>query len=192
MYEDAIRVPLVIAGPGVQSGGLVTTPVSHLDLFQTICEALELESPEQMRGTSLWGLLRGEAQAEEPAFSLSEYHAVGFPASIFAIRSGQYKYVEYVGERPSLFDLEADPLEMHDLVVERPDDAHTRATCRRLRKMLCEVCSPEAVDAHAKADQRVLRRELTENGRLVEELWRVGYEKNPDRLIPQRELAARV
>jgi hypothetical protein len=50
--------------------------------------------------------------------------------------------------------------------------------------LLCEICSPEAVDARAKADQRALRRELKESGRLVEEMWRRAYERNPDRPTP--------
>ena len=98
-----------------------------------------------------------------------------------AVRSGAYKYIEYVGERPALFDLETDPLEMHDLVLERPDDARTVEACRRLRKTLCDICAPEAVDARAKADQRRFRNELTESGQMLEELWRRGYERNAER-----------
>ncbi len=188
MYEGSIRVPLVVAGPGLRSGRVETAPVSHHDLFQTFCDALDLEHPVHMRGTSLWDLLQGKKDASKPAFTLSEYHAAGFPSSIFAIRSGHDKYVENVGERPSLFDLEQDPLEMHDLVLERPEDPDVKATIRRLRMMLCEVCSPEAVDARAKADQRRLRRKLTDNGRMVQAMWRLGFQKNPEYLIPREEL----
>jgi choline-sulfatase len=188
MYEDSIRVPIIVAGPGVSSGAVQNTPISHHDLYQTICEATGADLPIHTRGLSLWGLLRGEKDASRPRFTLSEYHAVGFPASIFAIRSGHLKYVEYVGERPSLFNLEDDPLEMHDLVLERPDDPETQANIRRLRRMLCEVCSPEAVDARAKADQRALRKEVTESGRILRELWRRGFERNPDELIPREDI----
>ena len=187
MYEGSIRVPLVVAGSGLRSGRVETAPVSHHDLFQTFCDALDLEHPVHMRGTPLWDLLQGKKDAPKPAFTLSEYHAAGFPSSIFAIRSGHDKYVENVGERPSLFDLEQDPLEMHDLALERPEDPDVKATIRRLRMMLCQVCSPEAVDARAKADQRRLRRELTDRGEIVDMMWRAGYERNPERLIPRKE-----
>jgi choline-sulfatase len=188
MYEDSIRVPLVAAGPDVRAGAAVSTSVSHHDLFQTLCEALGLEAPVEMRGISLMGLLRGQADAPKPAFTLSEYHGAGFPGSVFAVRSGSHKFVECVGERPMLFDLEADPLEMRDLVLERPEDPEVEATVRRLREMLCGVCSPEAVDARAKADQRRRREELKATGRLAEEMWRYGYERDPDRLTPRPEL----
>jgi hypothetical protein len=58
-----------------------------------------------------------------------------------------------------LFDLADDPHEMHDLIVERADDLDVKAKVRELRKVLCGVCSPEAVDARAKADQLALREE---------------------------------
>jgi choline-sulfatase len=188
MYEASIRVPFVIAGPGVKSGAVESNPVSHHDLFQTFCKALDLEPPVHTRGDSLWGLLQDEKGATKPAFTLTQFHAGGFPASTFVVRSGSYKYVECVGERPLLFDLARDPLEMHDLVVEQPESVQVKATIRRLRGLLCGVCSPEAVDARARADQRRLRRELTENGQLAEMIWKAGYERNPDRLIPRQDL----
>ena len=76
---------------------------------------------------------------------------------------------------------------MHDLVLDRPEDPHTLATISRLRRMLCQVCSPEAVDARAKADQRALRARLASSGQLVKEMWKRGYERNPDRLVPRQE-----
>ncbi len=187
MYESSIRVPLIVAGPGVRAGAAESTPVSTLDIFPTLCEAAGRELPAHTRGTSLWGLAQGKEGAPRPAFTLSEYHGAGFPASIFAVRSGRFKFVECVGERPMLFDLEEDPLEMRDLMLEKPGDPDVESTFYRLRKMLCEICSPEAVDARAKADQRALRQELKASERLVEEMWRRGYERNPDRLVHRPE-----
>jgi choline-sulfatase len=187
MYNDSIRVLFVAAGPGIRSGAAESTPVSHHDIYATVCEALGLDLPERMRGVSLMGLLRGDPDAPKPEYTLSEFHGDGFPSGIFAIRSGPYKLIECVGERPMLFDLDKDPLEMHDFIQERGDDREVEATVRRLRKILCSICSPEAVDARAKADQRALRQELTESGQIFNEQWRRGYERNPDALIPRPE-----
>lgn len=188
MYEDSIRIPLVIMGPGVEAGVVEQSCVSQLDLFPTICQAVELDRPEQFRGISLWGQLQGRADAPRNEFAISEYHANGFPGGTFAVRAGPYKYVECVGERPMLFDLDGDPQELHDLIVEKPNDAEVRAVVRRLRTMLCQICSPEAVDARAKSDQRALRARLQESGRLVEEMYKRGYERNPERLITRKEV----
>ncbi len=187
MYNDSIRVFFVAAGPGIQPGAIEPTPVTHHDMYATICEAVGLDLPVHMRGVSLLPLLQGVEGAPRPGFALSEYHGDGFPSSIFSIRSGPYKLIECVGERPILFNLQQDPLEMHDLVQERGGDREVEATVRRLRNILCNICSPEAVDARVKADQLALRRELTESGRLFDEQWRRGYERNPDALIHRPE-----
>ena len=91
-------------------------------------------------------------------------------------------------ERPILFDLDQDPLEMHDLVVERPDDPSVKETLHRMQGMLEQVCSPGVVDAQAKSDQRDLRASLEKSGRLKEELWKRGYERRTDRLMPRSEM----
>ena len=57
---------------------------------------------------------------------------------------------------PQLFDLAADPEEMHDLVAE--GRGHARAT--ELERRLRDIVSPEAADAQAKADQRARAEEL--------------------------------
>ncbi|MCZ6633625.1 MAG: sulfatase-like hydrolase/transferase [bacterium] len=173
LYEESIRVPLLFSGPGGQTGQVVRDPVSMLDVFPTICEAVGLESAQHMRGVSLLDLIQGNSGAQIPAFTLSEYHADGFPGSGFALRSGPWKYVECVGERPMLFHLADDPYEMHDLVVQ--DDPGVQDTLIKLRTMLCKICSPEAVDARAKADQRALRDRLAKSGRLDRELKRRGF-----------------
>ena len=83
-----------------------------------------------------------------------------------------------------LFDLEEDPHEMRDLA--QVEDARAQATIARMRRMLYRICCPEAVDARAKADQRARRREMLADGRLFEEMWKRGYEKNPERLVPRK------
>ena len=188
MYEDSIRVPLIVAGPGIRSGTVEAVPVSHHDLFQTFGEALGMPQQTDKRGVSLIGLLEGNEQCVSSAFALCEYHGAGLPSSVFAVRWASYKYVACVGERPMLFDLDHDPLEMHDLVLERPDDPSVKETIDRMQGLLEEVCSPGAVDARAKADQLDLRDSLEKSGRLGDELWKRGYERRTDRLVARADM----
>ena len=159
-------------GPGVRRGAVETSPITHLDLFPTFCDALGLEIPPQFRGVSLMGQLRGEANALRHDVVMSEFHANGMPAGFFALRSERYKFVECVGERPMLFDLQEDPQELHDLILERPDAPEVSAMVKDFRKRLSAICSPEAVDARAKADQRAARKQLEDSGLLPLELER--------------------
>ncbi|HHN46358.1 MAG TPA: hypothetical protein ENN09_02850, partial [Planctomycetes bacterium] len=187
-YEDSIRIPLVIMGPGVKNGALIRSPVSHLDIFPTIAEAVGLPHSPDFRGVSLLPACRAEPDAPCNDFVLSEYHANGFPAAAFSVSDGRFKYVECVGERPMLFDLHSDPDELHDLIIERPAASETAQAVSRARDWLCRICSPQAVDARAKKDQALLRSEIERSGQLVKEIVKRGYEPRTDALVPRREV----
>ncbi len=149
MYEEAVGVPLIIKGPGVPSGRRVATPVSLVDAYPTIIDAVGEAATAQDRalpGTSLLRLVDGE-QADRTVFS--EYHAVGSMTGIFMVRFGRYKYVHYEGYRPQLFDLEADPQETHDLVEAPGHEAIIAEGERRLSA----ICDPTKVSEQAFQDQ---------------------------------------
>jgi choline-sulfatase len=73
------------------------------------------------------------------------------------LRRGRWKYVHYVGHRPQLFDLEADPQEANDLGAS-PAHATVRA---ELETELGKILDPDAVNARAFADQE---RKIAEHG----------------------------
>ena len=150
MYEGSIGVPLLISGPGVPAGGVAQQIASHVDLFPTIVAGVGAELADEdasLPGTSLWP----DAQGHEVARTgFAEYHAVGSKTGVFMLREGALKLVYYVGMAPQLFDLEADPDEVHDLVKEGTGLDQAKALEAKLRT----ICDPEAVDAKAKASQR--------------------------------------
>jgi len=186
MYDGSIRIPLIVRGPGIRGGTVEDTVVSAMNILPTVCDASGAPPAVYSRGTSLMPMLRGEANAPRPDFALCEYHGAGYNGSLFAVRSGRYKLVECVGDRPMLFDLQADPHEMNDLAADTETAAAHADPIASLRGRLCAICSPEAVDARAKADQRARRAELAEDGRLFEGLWKRGYERDATKLIHRR------
>ncbi len=153
MYEGACALPLLLAGPDVPAGKAVTTLVSLVDCFPTIVEAVGADlAPEDrdLDGTSLLHIAR---QPDADRTVLSEYHAIFSPSAMFMLRQGRYKYVEYVGYPPQLFDLEADPDELCDLAAD-PGHGTTIAACAAALRRVLAPQTPEGVDARAKADQR--------------------------------------
>jgi choline-sulfatase len=185
MYDESIRSPLIIAGPGIRSAEATSAVVSMLDIYPTACEFAGGDPPEGLRGKSLLGVARGEDGDLAHDFALTEYHGAGMPASVFAVRSGRYKFVECVGERPMLFDMVADPHEMTDLAADSADDPGVNETILDMRARLDEICDPGAIDARVKRDQRARRNELAETGQLFEEMWKRGYERRTDKLVPR-------
>lgn len=156
MYEESAGVPLIVAGPDIPQGTSCDEIVSLVDSYQTILDGADLplteEEKNDLPGTSLWSLARGDADAPSDRFALSEYHAVAARNGYFMFRKGNFKYVCYVDEPSQLFDLEADPLEETNL-AEHPDYQETLAD---LDRQLREVLDPEAVDAQAKTAQAAL------------------------------------
>ena len=152
MYEEVVGVPLILAGPEVPAGKSVATPVSHVDCYPAIVEAVGVEFA-QVRddhpGVSLFEIAGGAA----PQRALfSEYHGMGSTTGAFALRSGRYKYVHYVKYPPQLFDLEADPEELEDLAA-RPELARVVG---EFRQRLQAICDPDEIDRRAKQRQAEL------------------------------------
>ncbi len=187
-WEDTARVPLIVRYPGGAKGVVDQTPTHHHDVLPTICEAMGLAPPADFRGHSLMNTAAGGDTAPRREYTFCEVHANGWPGAAFAVSDGHIKYVECVGERPAMFDLDTDPQELHDLVAERPEDPAVQEHIRRMRGHLGEICSPQAVDARAKDDQSRLRTELRLQGRLGQELVKRGYEAFAERLVPRREV----
>ncbi|MBH1963769.1 MAG: sulfatase-like hydrolase/transferase [Comamonadaceae bacterium] len=152
LYQESVRVPMMVVGPGVKPG-VCHTPVDLLDLFPTILQAAGLPAAKEMSdrpGQSLLELAAGPSQPERVVFS--EYHAAGSNTAGFMVRKGQWKFHYYVRFRPELFDLQADPEELNDLAA----DPQYVDKLREMEAELRRICDPEAVDALAKSDQQAL------------------------------------
>ncbi len=149
MYEESSGVPMLIAGPGIAPGTRCATPVSLVDLYPTIVEAACGKLDERDRalpGESLATLARVRP-AERVVFS--EMHDDGSLTGEFMVRRGDWKLIHYEGHPPQLFDLAADPFEMHDR-SGRPGTAGIQG---RLYDDLHRIVDPQAANRRAFADQ---------------------------------------
>lgn len=109
MYEHTIGVPLVLSGPSVRPGAKLETPCYLRDLFPTVCELCGIEAPQDIDGRSVKPALEGKAGPHE--------FLVGYFQDVQRmIRTDRLKLIRYpkLG-REQLFDLQADPEELHDL-----------------------------------------------------------------------------
>lgn len=157
-YEEAAAVPLVAAGPGVESGAVCATPVSLVDCFPSIIEAVGARAHDDdgaLPGRSLWSTATG---GDPDRALLGEYHAVGSRGGSFMIRKGRYKYIHHVMYPAQLFDLLNDPNEIEDLAGHQQH----RHSLAEMAATLTGLIDPLAIDARAKADQM---RKLAEHGR---------------------------
>ena len=120
-YERATRVPLVITRPGVASERRVKENVSLVDALPTLLElagdVLAAQPLEPIDGRSLVPLMSGDA-ADWPDEAACELFFEGLSEPALMLRKGRYKYVRCTQHVELLFDMEADPDELHDLSVD--------------------------------------------------------------------------
>lgn len=114
MYEEAIRVPLIITGPGVSKGEERNRLVQNIDLTPTILELAHAVSGRAMDGRSLVPLLQNNSSSWrstllfQSAYWQSPYKQGAYKtATLKGVRTNQFAYVEHT---PTLASVSADAL----------------------------------------------------------------------------------
>jgi arylsulfatase A-like enzyme len=125
MYEESLRMPLVVRYPGrIESGSVSDNIVSNLDFAPTFLELVGAKIPTEMQGHSLKNLLLDE-YVEEWRQSLYyhyyEYPAVHMAKRHYGVRTKQYKLLHFYYDIDAweLYDLKKDPNEINN-VYENP------------------------------------------------------------------------
>jgi len=113
-YQASIGVPLVIAGPDVESGIVTDTPVSLIDLTATFLDQSSSEIPSQLNGSTLRTILAGHNQVHR------QYVLSGLD-DWRLIYDGRYKLIQNFDEKSWLFDLKTDPAETKNLFNDAPE-----------------------------------------------------------------------
>jgi arylsulfatase A-like enzyme len=132
LYEEAVRVPLVIRWPGqVRAGQNVTSAVPLVDLAPTLMDLAGVPTDGQaMAGRSLARVLRGEEKADpkRPIFLQRRYYEPGSKRAPkikglqYGVRVGGYKLIEAPEDGVTeLYDLASDPGELRNVAAEQPD-----------------------------------------------------------------------
>ncbi len=152
-FEQSVRVPLIVAGPGVAHRA-VPNACAHVDLLPTFLEIAGLdgratpEAADPLDGRSLWPLATGAEDASDTA--IGEYCAEMTSHPVFMIRRGGLKYVHCATDPPQLYDLSCDPMERENL-AEHPDYA---AQARAFAEEVAERWDEAALRKAVVADQR--------------------------------------
>jgi N-acetylglucosamine-6-sulfatase len=124
-YDESIRVPLLMRGPGVEPGQTSDALVTNIDLAPTILTAAGVPVPAAMQGKPLNGLLDGSGGFERDAVFAEYYPEVKHPGipRWDAVRTDTHMYVTHPDagfEYDELYDLVNDPYQMNNLLLPGP------------------------------------------------------------------------
>jgi arylsulfatase A-like enzyme len=112
LYDHSMHSPVILAGPGIPRGKRIDALAYLHDLFPTLGDLAGVEGPEGSEGLSLVPVLDGR----EPARRTSIFTA--FAKVQRAVRDDRWKLIAYTQiNKTQLFDLQADPAELHDLAA---------------------------------------------------------------------------
>ncbi len=110
IYEENIRVPLLLHFPGIIAPGRVDEPVSVVDIFPTVMDICEIEFTEETQGLSLLDDQKHDALYCENITTQLDF---GW-SPIYGIISGQWKYIRL--PKPEIYNLNADLGERINLI----------------------------------------------------------------------------
>ncbi|HED66295.1 MAG TPA: hypothetical protein ENJ09_12160 [Planctomycetes bacterium] len=126
-YQEVIRIPLLLRGPGIPAGLEVDTPVHLVDLTRTLYGLVGVEPPAGLDGIDLspaW--TGGVLPADRTLFAEADHNNRVDGEDVSNIRRmlrvGSEKLIfDTITGRKELYDLASDPAEQHDLASERPE-----------------------------------------------------------------------
>jgi arylsulfatase A-like enzyme/Flp pilus assembly protein TadD len=122
VYDGTQRIPLIIAGPGIDRGRVVPSVVRLADVAPTLLALAGADALPETDGVDLSDALRGSDGGGRVAYveTLDSRINQGW-SPLYGVRTEQWKYIR--APRPELYDVSADPGEHSDLSGKRPEVA---------------------------------------------------------------------
>ncbi len=143
LFENATRVPLIIAGPGVKEKGKRTgMPAEMVDFYPTLAELAGLKAPDYISGISLVPVLK-DINAKPRRAALSHY------MNGYSLRTEEWRYTEWGTdgkEGVELYHCSVDPGEMRNLASDPAQRKRIEELSRQLRQRVKQAkIVPEGV-----------------------------------------------
>ncbi len=144
-YEESIRVPLIIRGPGAPPGTTRSQLVANVDLAPTLLDYAGATAGHKVDGISLRGVMARPKLRPTRAIAL---HSSWIGSSLIGVRTPRYKYVRWSTGEEELYDLRRDPFELTSLHASKklkPQRRYLRELSLKLRKCEGRECGEESL-----------------------------------------------
>lgn len=146
MYEESFRTPLLMRLPGGKRGDIPQL-VQNIDYAPTFLELAGVAVPSDIQGESLLPLLKGEEPKDWR--DALYYHYYEYPAEHavkkhYGVRDDRYKLIHFYDDidQWELYDLQADPKEMHNLYGQPGYEEATQRMMAKLKELQRQYDDP--------------------------------------------------
>jgi len=116
LYEETIRVPLIIHNPNMSQGIRIKRQAQLVDIMPTVLDMLSMKIPDSIQGKSLMPVILGN-----PNKDFNEYVFAVNHVDMFTVRTNEWKLIFRLNGNHELYNLVSDPKETDNLIEKREE-----------------------------------------------------------------------
>ena len=167
-YNEVIWVPLIICSPEI-SQGRIDQHVSHIDIFPTVCDLLDVKKPPFLQGSSLMPAMKGKKIPQRIHYfeSLYPFYSRGWAPLRGFIQKGE-KYID--SPIPEIYEIENDFVELNNMAKRKKLEDYKK----RLDRIIEDQSNSETPTSKKTIDREALRK-----------LESLGYISNPNLTVQE-------
>jgi len=152
-YNATLWIPLIIAHPGLDHR-VVRSPVSHVDIFPTVCELLGVGKPAHLQGASLVRDMNGEPADRRPTYleSLTPFYSMGW-APVSGFIDKDEKFID--SPVPEIYDLGEDFDESENLADAKKVPGKRKKLGELVRSLSSSMTDGAAHDSERETIERL-------------------------------------
>jgi len=156
LFDEMIRVPLIVAAPGL-APAMREAQTQQVDLMPTLAAQAGARVPDGLHGADIWPVLEGKSKGERYAYSEN-------PGSLYSLRTREWKFISTLQGGHHLYRIDLDPGEREDLVGTHPEETE------RYRDLLVKILASAAT-----AGKRLRGQSAPIQPRVLQRLKALGY-----------------
>ena len=155
MFDDLLRVPLILTGPKIPNNVLITNMIRQVDIFPTILDLISIPVPNDIDGKNLLPLIEGQDTEELISYIESPPLVENPSMKYIGIRTSKYKFIQNIHDDKQsyeLYNLQKDPLEEKNITTT------SSKQIEQLKKSLHTIRNKKSLSHNVEYDDNEKRR----------------------------------
>ena len=155
MFDDLLRIPLILTGPKIPNNVLITNMIRQVDIFPTILDLISIPAPNDIDGKNLLPLIEGQDTEELISYIESPPLVENPSMKYIGIRTSKYKFIQNIHDDKQsyeLYNLQNDPLEEKNIITT------SSKQIEQLKKSLRTIRNKKSLSHNVEYDDNEKRR----------------------------------